>query len=288
MHFFTKRNILAFSVALHLVVLGLLFVSLPKFSPTPEYAVYVDLPEPAAASIVETSSAKRGSGKLGGSVMKASGAKSIPLSALAPSWKPSMNGPSLGSADSEDSWGTQSSESIVKPKSSAAMAWVYKKTDQVLGYPMAFTKHEIQGSVNAHISFDAQGRFDLSHLDVTSDSPYLKVYVYRLLEKTFFADPVPPSFRNWKDRLNVDAQIRFTFVESGIKLELVHKIAGNKIYFAKNHPQSKLQWKLGPLSGMGAAVGLDVLWFARKAKEATSNSVPVDDLEEYENDTLFN
>lgn len=287
MQFFTKRNFIALSIAIHLVVAGFLFISLPKFTLPPQAAVYVELPE--ATSVAASADTKHGSTKMAGTVMRAGGAKSIPFSALAPSWKPTMNGPSLGSANSEGSWGAQSSESIVKAKSSGAVAWVYKKTEQVLGYPMAFTKHEIQGSVNAHISFDARGRFDLSRLDVTSDSPYLRVYVYRLLEKTFFDDPVPAGFRNWKDRLNVDAQIRFTFVETMVKLELTHKIAGNKIYFAKNHPKSKMQWNLGPLAGMGPfGVGMNMLWFAQKAKEATSNHIPEDDLAEFRNDPLFN
>lgn len=171
----------------------------------------------------------------------------------------------------------QPSEAIVAPKASGAMVWIYRKADMAAGYPGAFIRHGIQGSVNAKFRFDAEGRFDRSRLDVTSESPYLRVYVYRLLEKTFFDDPIPPAFRNWKDQLRVEASVRFDFVETMVKLELADKIAGNRIYLRRTHSRGNE----GPFRAMGRfAVGVDLAWFAQKQGSRS-------DLLEYENDPLF-
>lgn len=275
------RQALCASIVLHvLVAFFFLFkLSWPMRAPDPkEHAVYVDLTEPTPGP------AKRKIGKIPGSVLGAGGLKKIPFSALAPSWNPAGGASSgiIGASEATES------EAIVKPKASGAMSWVYRKTERVLGYPNEFIKHEIQGSVVARISFDHDGRFDPSRIAVDSDSPYLRVYVYRLLEKTFFDDPIPPNFRNWQDRLNVICQVHFVFTETTVSFDIEQKIAGNRMFFAKKHPKSKLDWKLGPLGGMGPfAVGVDLLWFARKAKEATSHHVEIDDLAPYKNDPLF-
>jgi hypothetical protein len=279
---FQPRQAIAVSFALHALLAFFLLQKIhwPHSSPKSlEHALFVDLAESPAAV------GKAGIGKIRRSVLGAGGLKSIPFSALAPSWSPLPGGGSVGTTNAESS--SISSEAIVKPKSSGAMSWVYRKTEQVLGYPQPFIRHEIQGSVVARISFDQNGKFDPSRIVVDSDSPYLRVYVYRLLEKTYFDDPIPLSLRNWKDRLDVICQVRFTFTETTVSFDIEQKIAGNRMFFAKKHPQSKLQWRLGPLGGMGPAVGLDLLWFARKATEATSHHVEIDDLEPYKSDPLF-
>ena len=51
----------------------------------------------------------------------------------------------------------------------------------------------------------------------------------------------------------------------------------------------KLKWQVGPLHGMFPlpAVGVDMLWFARKAEEIQHPRAPVDELEPYRADPLF-
>ncbi|MGZ3713647.1 MAG: hypothetical protein ACXVBE_17910, partial [Bdellovibrionota bacterium] len=122
-----------------------LFLSLPKFNRDVEIpAVFVELPATNSTSAATTAPARHG-GKIG-SVLSAGGAKSIPFSALAPAWKPGMAakaGAVTPSDDSEESWDMQKSGDIIAPKSSGAVVWVYKKTENVLGYPSVFTRNAI-------------------------------------------------------------------------------------------------------------------------------------------------
>lgn len=295
---------LAYSFFFHCALALLLFISWPNFRKSEdlaERAVFLDLPaEPQTASPAGTDAtdkrSKSSKSRRSETVLGAGGGKSLPLSSLAPGWSSSVlsgnGGDGADQEEGENAWGMMKSRAIVAPKSSGAMVWVYNKSDRVLGYPGAFIKHGIQGQATAYMRFDREGRFDRSRLEVVSDSPYLKVYVYRLLEKTFVDDVIPENFRNWEKELQVSAQIRFSFVETGAKIEVLHRIAGKRIYFNRTHAKSRMQWKAGPLAGMGPfAIGLDVLWFARKAKEVKDtidNRIPKNDLFEYENDPLFN
>jgi hypothetical protein len=298
-----SRRIWALSLVLHLALALLFLLPWQRPASRPPEAVMVELPlpEPATPSLLSG----KPSGRAGHAsppdsrVPRASAQpapSALPFSALAPAktylspLAPAQARPSPGHFDSpfaaSESWGESGSRA-----ESGALGWIFRKAQNEIGYPAEFKKHDIYGEVAAHLVFSEAGDFLLPELEVRSPSPYLRVYVYRLLEHTFRTEPVPVELRKWKDKLRVDCYVRFTFTESGaaVTVDLPDSVVGHRIYLSRKFVKSKLAWDLGPLHGVFPvpAVGIDMLWFARQAKEAVKPSIPVDDLAPYREDPLF-
>lgn len=176
-----------------------------------------------------------------------------------------------------------------------AYNWAHQKIQLGLGYPGEFIRNGIEGRAQARFRFDGEGRLDAASLHVKADSPYLRVYVHRLIEHTFLRQSVPAHMRKWKEHLEVVAFVQFSLVESraAVALGMPTPIVGNRLFFARKSDgkttADKLRWRVGPVHGLFPipAVGVDVLWFAEKAEELGQQKHPVDELAPWREDPLF-
>jgi hypothetical protein len=73
-------------------------------------------------------------------------------------------------------------------------SYLYELIDEHLDYPDEFKDKGIQGSVKVTFSINAEGFLEKGSLKMDSASRYLKVFVHRVLRKTF-ENPVPLSKR---------------------------------------------------------------------------------------------
>ncbi len=173
---------------------------------------------------------------------------------------------------------------IVEAKHIGAVQWVYTQTKQHLGYPEAFIRHDIEGRVEAELHFDADGR--LGKIRAQSLSPFLRVYVYRLLERSL-QSPIPRELLKSQTELDLICYFNFQRVESevAIGMKRVSPILGNKLFFEESHLKSKLAWSAGPISGffLVPAVALDPLWLLHKAKTMDED----EELQRYRDDPIF-
>lgn len=297
-----SRALLA-SALLHLAPLGLaLSLGNRLAAPPPPLSVQVDLLEelttPTKSGTPFSRSRPLAPARPGG---LAGAPAPLPLSALAPSRDAFLPLPEPGAraprADAEDlsPFAASPPWQSSAPEASGALWWVHRKTELALGYPPELVRHGISGRVQATLAFGTDGRWRAERMRVRADSPYLRVYVHRLLERVFSAEPVPANLRRWPGELRVQCLLTFELRESGatVTVNLPSTVVGNRLFFTRSQVKSrleeKLKWELGPLHGMlpVPAVGLDVLWFARQAKELRRPTVPVDDLAPYRNDPLF-
>ncbi|HEY8279331.1 MAG TPA: hypothetical protein VIH99_06900 [Bdellovibrionota bacterium] len=288
------------SAALHLLFVAFLFlrqnIELPN---QPINAVMVDL-EQSLPSLQASGSASSFSDSP--AIEKTGKNKPPPsFSALAPAHKPNFQARRPGDPMEAKEAGVfspfaASDDPFSTPKEKyGALNWVYRKAQLTIGYPGEFVRNNITGSAQARMVFDSTGKFLPELLHVTSDSPYLRVYVYRVLERTFGSEPVPTSLVRWKKELEVLCFVTFTFRESEATVAVLPtpKIVGNKLFFARDTVRSKafekLKWKVGPLHGVlpVPAVGVDMLWFAEKAKLKRPEKTPEDELAPYRADPLF-
>lgn len=177
-----------------------------------------------------------------------------------------------------------------------AYNWLHHKIQLSLGYPGAFIRNGIEGRAQARFRLSAAGTLLPESIHVKADSPYLRVYVHRLLEHTFRGLEVPAHMRKWRDDLEVLAFVQFSLVESkvAVSLDIPTPIVGNRLFFARKSAEGKnavdkLRWKVGPVQGLlpVPVVGVDMLWFAEQAKEAGRQRHPVDELAPWREDPLF-
>ncbi|MGZ3650609.1 MAG: hypothetical protein ACXWR1_06005 [Bdellovibrionota bacterium] len=286
----TFRRFLLLSLALHLALLAAFFFRGRRAQEALEpAAVMVDLPV-AEAPVVS-----------GPGHFAAHAPVPIPFSALAPVHKNTLIARPLGTpAPSETDALSPYSGSVdlfkaASKEDTGALTWVYRKAQLTIGYPAAFVKHDITGEAQARLVFDSSGKLKPELLHVTSDSPYLRVYVYRTLESTFGRESVPANLVRWKDTLEVFCFVKFSFSESQTAVAITGPILGNRLFFNRRSVKSsaeKLQWNLGPLHGLFPVpvVGVDMLWFARKygeMKHPLRSQVEADDLGPYRKDPLF-
>ncbi len=270
------------SLGLHLLVLSFFFFQIPKPVPGPvPTAIMVDL----------SSGVGRGAGISSRGKTKLTRSKVRDFSLLAPKQN-------IGSSDSpnaflsEESGPFPGSQSFfgkqAAPEKTGAFVWIFQRVQRNLGYPAEFIQNGITGTAQARFRFDRQGR--VVGLGVTSDSPYLKVYSYRLLEQ-LFQKPIPENLRKWEKELEVLCSFRFAFAESQVALSLAmpDSIVGNQLHFSRTKIKSAAEWKMGPLAGLFPvpAVGVDVLWFVRKTEEIVDPKIEVDELAAYRRDPIF-
>lgn len=181
-------------------------------------------------------------------------------------------------------------------QSFGAYAWAHRQLQLGLGYPEPFRRHGIAGQAEARFTFAEDGGIEMGSIKVRADSPYLRVYVHRLIERTFAGAPVPLKLRRWKNSLELFCFVQFSLVESetAVSLHMPTDIMGNRLYFARRSADGKnqldkLKWKAGPLHGFlpVPTVGLDVMWFARQAQDLGKQKTPVDELAPFREDPLF-
>lgn len=202
--------------------------------------------------------------------------------------------------DTDDFSAYAPSEGAFQAKDIAAFGaynWIHQKVQLNLGYPGAFIRNGIEGRAQARFQFSAEGQLLPESIRVLADSPYLRVYVHRLLEQAFRELPVPAHMRRWRDRLEVLAFVQFSLVESrvAVSVGIPTPIVGNRLFFARKSAEGKnaldkLRWRVGPVHGLFPvpAVGVDMLWFAEQAKKAGGRQEhPVDELAPWREDPLF-
>ncbi len=170
--------------------------------------------------------------------------------------------------------------------------YLYGRIDDQLTYPEEFKNARIEGRVHARVAFSPDGRYLRELSSFSSESPYLRVHVIRMLRRAFADHRFPEGFAKLLSR-NVILDCFFHFqitehdfesVKSTMKL-----LNGTEMSFYRNFFSSKLQWELGPLSGMAPipVVNFNPLWVVKKAADALSNKAKFDPLQKYRDDPEF-
>ena len=303
-----KHLPLALSLAFHaLVGAGLFFAWEKTQLPEKPEAILVDLTsldETLSSSATEAPSPTRPSlgSRNAGASRPTNDISGLGLSSLRPAGPSPLENPLRpGEHKGEDDAFSPyaASEGAFQAKDIASFGaynWLHHKIQLSLGYPGAFIRNGIEGRAQARFRLSAAGTLLPESIHVKADSPYLRVYVHRLLEHTFRGLEVPPHMRKWRDDLEVLAFVQFSLVESkvALSLDIPTPIVGNRLFFARKSAEGKnavdkLRWKVGPVQGLlpVPVVGVDMLWFAEQAKEAGRQRHPVDELAPWREDPLF-
>lgn len=295
------QHMIALSLSLHALLFAALLLKREAHAPVEKTeTLFVELEqraEPALARYNNNSNKIKPS--TGAPGKRPSG---FSLSDLAPFHKPHLvNAPHQGEFRPEmDSLSpyAASAEPFAQEtaQSFGAYAWAHRQLQQGLGYPEPFRRHGIAGQAEARFAFAEDGGIEMGSIKVKADSPYLRVYVHRLIERTFASGPVPLKLRKWKNSLELFCFVQFSLVESetAVSLHMPTDIMGNRLYFARRSADGKnqldkLKWKAGPLHGFlpVPSVGLDVMWFARQAQDLGKQKTTVDELAPFREDPLF-
>ena len=164
---------------------------------------------------------------------------------------------------------------------------IYQRVDGSLYYPDAFKRLGITGTVVATLKFTADGLYVPESSKVEATNDYLRVLVRRAL-KSGLREPIPEFAKFFRGPIALAASFRFEFTEANTPELIASRkgVSGSGLQFYRNHHHSKLQWELGPLSGMFGlpAAGLNVAWLLEKASDAVSGKRKVDPMEEYRED----
>jgi hypothetical protein len=118
------------------------------------------------------------------------------------------------------------------------------------------------------------------------------VHVIRLLNQAFEGHEFPPGFsRLFTRNVVLDCVFHFAFTENDNERvkSTMRLLNGTEMMFFRNFFKSKLEWEIGPLSGIAPIpfASLNVLWFVDKAKDALSNKAKIDPLQKYRDDPDF-
>jgi hypothetical protein len=197
-----------------------------------------------------------------------------------------------GGAASEFDHGKMNAVDIVKEgKESPLFKYVHDQVENNLYYPAELKQKLIEGSVSGVVVF-SKGEFVEDYTRLQSNSSYLKVAVMRALRRAF-RDSLPEKYwklaANSEGRLEVQSQFIFSIVEhdEDKKAEALQAVSGRTLAFYRTYVHSALQWKLGPLSGLGPLVSLDVLWIPEKIAGLFSKKAEIDPLDSYRDDPAF-
>lgn len=140
--------------------------------------------------------------------------------------------------------------------------FIYQIIDQNLTYPFELRQRDIQGRVVLRLSFTKEGVLLRDRTEVVSaSSNYLRVHVQRMLRKLFL-DPLPKPQRTFTGPFTLVCSFHFERTEHN-EADLIAArrfIQKNNLYFYRQEHHSKLQWQLGPVSGLGIvpALGVDL------------------------------
>jgi hypothetical protein len=192
--------------------------------------------------------------------------KTLPgLHQLAPAYENhSQSGQGSSEAGSDDTaapWGSGSSD-FQKISEYNLMERIHHQVEGLLYYPGVLASHKIEGAVNARLVFNKQGHCDWPRTQISSGSPYFRVFILDLL-KTLCQQSYPREIHGRQTTV-VDLSFLFTLTEHDsleIKDQQSH-IVGNVLMFYRNSHQSIAQWRLGPFTGMFPLpfVNLDFSW----------------------------
>ena len=147
---------------------------------------------------------------------------------------------------------------------------IYERIESVFDYPEEFRAKGIEGSVRATLVFDGRGKWSRKDSTIRSSSPYLRVYVVRLL-KRLFAEPIPrpyPHGKNLKVECLFELNVRGDSGLQGVVEGFSRNLLGNFLSFSRS-AKGFAEWELGPLHGYGIvpSVGIDPMWFVDQVKK---------------------
>jgi hypothetical protein len=287
-----RRTPLSFfiSIVLHISAVALLFLflhssQLPRLFQRSVLIEIADAPK----------SLSTGKGNLGSKSRSARTSNSFQLKDLGVKygWQvPTAEKSNPGGAASESDHGSANDVDIVKEgKESPLFKYVRDQVENNLYYPAELKQKFIEGTVSGVVVF-SKGEFIEEQTRLQSSSSYLKVAVMRALRQAF-RDSLPEKY--WKlaadseGRLEVQSQFIFSIVEhdEDEKAETLQAVSGRTVAFYRTYVHSALQWKLGPLSGLGPLVSLDVLWIPEKIAGLFSKKAEIDPLDSYRDDPAW-
>jgi len=167
-----------------------------------------------------------------------------------------------------------------------------ERVADALIYPREFLDEGIEGDAQVSYTFVPEEAFLPRKARVTCRSPYLRVYLLRLLAR-LWPEPLHASYFR-RGALPVRFHFRFLLTDTENPIFNVESpvaspaVAGNALYFER---KGKLigSWKLGPFLGYGfaPAVGIDTDWIADRAQEILGQKERLDPLRVYRRDPLF-
>jgi hypothetical protein len=139
---------------------------------------------------------------------------------------------------------------------------IQSQTENLLYYPAVLAAHGIEGNVNVRLVLNKEGQCDWPKTEITSASPYLRVFVLDLM-KSVCKQSYLREVRGRKLTL-VDFSFQFAITENNaesVKKEK-SKVLGNVLLFYRNSQKSIAQWHLGPFTGIFPLplVNLDFPW----------------------------
>jgi hypothetical protein len=184
-----------------------------------------------------------------------------------------------------------SSDVVKEGKESPLFRLIRDQVENHLAYPAELKEKGIQGTVTGAVVF-SKGQFVEDQTRLQSDSAYLRVAVMRALRKAF-RESLPEKYwqlaSDREGRLEVQCRFIFETVEHDEekKSHDLQAVSGHALAFYRTYVHSALQWQLGPLSGLGPLVSLNVLWLPEKIGELFSKKAEIDPLDSYRDDPAW-
>jgi len=169
---------------------------------------------------------------------------------------------------------------------------IHQTIDHSLHYPPEFKDADIGGTVRASLVFSKEGVFLRKQSKVKSASRYLRVFILRLLRKSFSK----PYHKEGKP-IRVDCMFDFVVTrredpfnaspDNLLSNPARNGFIGNRLFFYRSAKVIGM-WKIGPLAGYGiGGVSLDLFWFVNKAVEGVDHlrgKMKIDPLAKYRRD----
>lgn len=149
---------------------------------------------------------------------------------------------------------------------------IIREVENLLNYPYPLAKRGIEGTINARLAFDSQGRCDVKRARVSGGSPYLRVYVLALLKKLCALEQT-----RLPEPMNLDLSFAFQITDEEERRP--GQIAGNVLFFTRTFPKGWAEYQLGPIRGVWFApvVTLDWPWVVEHWEEWVDGKDPLAD-----------
>ena len=169
---------------------------------------------------------------------------------------------------------------------------IREEVENAFHYPTEFLEEGIEGEVDVRLHLREGRVFRPESAQIKSQSPYLRVFILRILAKCL-ADPLPATYFR-RGPLSIRLLFRFELTSkenpfyNPISLQEPPVVAGNSLYFER---KGKLigSWNLGPFAGYGIVpqIAINPEWLWEKAQELLGDKDRPDPLKKYREDPLF-
>lgn len=148
---------------------------------------------------------------------------------------------------------------------------IIRDVEDMLNYPYPLGKRGIEGTINARLAFDGQGRCDVKRALLSGGSPYLRVYVLALLKKLCALEQT-----RLPEPMNLDLSFAFRITDEQPRPD-PGKITGNVLLFTRTFPKGWAEYQLGPIRGVWFApvVSLDWPWVVEHWEEWVDGKDPL-------------